>query len=281
LRTKCTKKQNALAEFILNDYKNAAFLNSVQLANDAGVSNATVIRFATILGYEGFNQMQQALQSMVQQELSSVDRLSLLVGQNQKSSQSYDERLSFFYQEQTNLKNTLHSIDPEQITEAAQHISQAQNVIVTGFQASHSLANYCRYTLSKIRGRVYQFHEWNREAHTLVNEANDSCIAIVIALSRYPSITIDFMKHFAQKNISVILITDSLAFPCCDLADIIFEVPVAYYSYVDSFSSVFCLINCLMLEIVNQNPEKARANMEEFEAFASENHVYFAKKETE
>lgn len=158
-----------MAEFILNDYKNAAFLNSVQLANDAGVSNATVIRFATILGYEGFNQMQQALQSMIQQELSSVDRLSLLVGQNQKSSQSYDERLSFFYQEQTNLKNTLHSIDPEQITEAAQHISQAQNVIVTGFQASHSLANYCRYTLSKIRGRyISSMNGIERHTHSLM-----------------------------------------------------------------------------------------------------------------
>ncbi|WP_139348664.1 SIS domain-containing protein [Clostridium sp. Marseille-P2415] len=154
-------------------------------------------------------------------------------------------------------------------------ITSAVTSVISGFQASQCLADYCQYTLSKIRGQVYQFHEWNRDAHTLVTSTIGSCAAIVAALSRYPNTTIEFIKRFSAKGISIIPITDSLTFPCSELADLVFVIPVAYYSYVNSFSAVFCLINCLMLEVIRQNLEKARTEMEAFETYVSENHIYY------
>lgn len=275
----CSKKQKALAEFILNDHKNAAFMNSVQLGKQAQVSNATVIRFASMLGYDGFNQMQQDLQSMLQQELSSVERLTLLKENNHRKTDKTDDRLSIFYHERGNLKNILQIVNPDQITEAGTRIASSSSVVISGFQASQCLADYFKYSLSKIQKNVYKFPHWNLDAHSFVENADSSCTAIVIALSRYPNNTITFIKHLYEKKIYIILITDNQqAFPCTELANFVIEVPVAYYSYVDPFSSVFCMINSLLLEVIRQNPQKAKEEMESFEKYASENHIYYSNK---
>ena len=275
----CSKKQKNLADFILSDYKNAAFMNSVQLGNQAHVSNATVIRFASMLGYDGFNQMQQDLQAMLQQELSSVDRVTFLKEVNHKKALNSDDRLAIFYHEQNNLKNTLQNLNPIRISDAAKKIVSADSVVVSGFQASQCLAEYLQYSLSKIKKNVHRFPCWNLDAHSFTETRTDSCTAVVIALSRYPNDVIKFVKHFSEKGISIILLVDNIqTFPCSEMADIVIEIPVTYYSYVDPFSSVFCLINSLLLEVIHLDPQKARESMESFEKYAVENHIYYSSK---
>ena len=49
-----SKRQKLIADYILNNYDKAAFLTAAKLGNAVGVSESTVVRFATELGYKGY-----------------------------------------------------------------------------------------------------------------------------------------------------------------------------------------------------------------------------------
>ena len=57
--SKMSKGQKILATYISEQYEKAAFLTAAQLGTQVGVSESTVVRFATSLGYKGYPEFQQ------------------------------------------------------------------------------------------------------------------------------------------------------------------------------------------------------------------------------
>ena len=49
-----SKGQKKIADYVLNNYEKAAFLTALELGNEAGVSESTVVRFASALGLSGY-----------------------------------------------------------------------------------------------------------------------------------------------------------------------------------------------------------------------------------
>jgi DNA-binding MurR/RpiR family transcriptional regulator len=49
-----SKSHKKIAAFVLEQYENAAFMTAAKLAKAVNVSEATVVRFAYALGYEGY-----------------------------------------------------------------------------------------------------------------------------------------------------------------------------------------------------------------------------------
>jgi len=76
--TKRTAK--AVADFIREDYDKAAFMTAAKMGEEVGVSESTVVRFATALGYEGYPQFQRALGEMVRTKLNSIQRMEVTYG---------------------------------------------------------------------------------------------------------------------------------------------------------------------------------------------------------
>ena len=52
-----SKGQRRLADYVCNDYDKAVFLTAAKLGEIVGVSESTVVRFATQLGYKGYIQL--------------------------------------------------------------------------------------------------------------------------------------------------------------------------------------------------------------------------------
>lgn len=276
LKDSLSPKQRILATFIVNNYKKAAFMNSIQLAKATGVSNSSVIRFATFIGYTGYAQMQQELQALLQSELSSIDRVNLLSSPKKRKTVKHEEFVIFEY-EQENISSCLRQINPSLIQRASQLLFNARKVYITGFQVSDFLADYAYYTLSKIRANSFQFKDWDQFAFNTIQNSTESDVAFIIALPRYPNKTLQFVKEFFRKNIPIILITDSKLFPYCDMVDVLFTVSIKYYSYVDPLSSVMCLINSILIETAKISPENTRKNLNIFEKYVDENNIYFKK----
>ena len=72
-----SKGQRKIAEYILSSYEKAAFQTALALGKNVQVSESTVVRFACELGYEGYPQMQKALQEMVRSRLTAVQRIEV------------------------------------------------------------------------------------------------------------------------------------------------------------------------------------------------------------
>ena len=69
--------QKRIASYIISSYDKAAFMTASKLGKMVNVSESTVVRFAVELGFDGYPNMQKALQEMVRNKLTSVQRLEV------------------------------------------------------------------------------------------------------------------------------------------------------------------------------------------------------------
>ena len=82
---KLSKGQKLLADYIMENYDKAVFLTASRLGKTVGVSESTVVRFATQLGYEGYPEFQRALEELVRNKLNSIQRMEVAYGRISQS----------------------------------------------------------------------------------------------------------------------------------------------------------------------------------------------------
>ena len=75
-----SKGQKNLSAYILSSFDKAAYLTASKLGELVGLSESTVVRFAYMLGYEGYPKFQRALQEMLRNKLTSVQRAEIVSG---------------------------------------------------------------------------------------------------------------------------------------------------------------------------------------------------------
>ena len=83
--SKLSKGQKRLATYITDNYDKAVFLTAAKLGEVVGVSESTVVRFATHLGYKGYPEFQSALEELVRNKLNSIQRMEVTYGRISQS----------------------------------------------------------------------------------------------------------------------------------------------------------------------------------------------------
>lgn len=205
-KERMSSKQQQLADYILQNYKTAAFQNSTKLARLAKVSGSTVIRFADELGYEGFPQMQSALHQIVQREITTVDNFL----SSSPPMELAPEKDSFFHPCIESLHKAEKSISTESVQKAAEMLAAARNVYIVGFQGSSFLAEYMSYFLSRIRKNVFRINTWgNTMFHMMPEEQGERDVALIYAFPRFSSMTGTLANFFMRTR------CPSSAFPPC------------------------------------------------------------------
>ena len=72
-----SKGHRLIANYILSHYDKAAFMTAQKLGKTVGVSESTVVRFASELGYDGYPALQKGLQELMRNKLTTVQRIEV------------------------------------------------------------------------------------------------------------------------------------------------------------------------------------------------------------
>lgn len=262
-------KQRQLAEFILENYKKAAFMTSTVLGKTAKVSETTVIRLADSLGCSGFPEFQSSLQSIIHHELTSIERFSNPDQSNGNASYS-----KVFSAEAENIIRVLASLSNEQVSRAVELLYSKKRVLVIGHQASACLASYAGYSLSKVRAGVITMNHWDENTFCTVRDMGPDDVAWVHAFPRYPNQTIRIAQFLQSRNVPIILITNGILSPFSEMATIVLPVRIRYDAFVDGLAPVMCLINSLVLETALKNQDNTVKHLEEFENFVAKTQIF-------
>ena len=105
---KMSKSHKVIADFILKHYEKAVFMTAAKLGETLGISESTVVRFASGIGYDGYPKFQKALEECVQSKLSSVQKIDAKYG---NSSQS-EILTSVLTADIEKLQDTIQNLDP-------------------------------------------------------------------------------------------------------------------------------------------------------------------------
>lgn len=268
-----SKSQRQIARFITQNYDKAAFMNAVKLANIVGVSESTVVRFASMLGYDGYPGMKRALQEMIRNRLTSVQRIEVandIIG-------SRDVLTSVLSSDVDKIRQTLDGVDNEAFERAVDMICEAKGLYILGLRAASCLSSFMGFYFNFIFEKVRIVNDTYVNApFEQIMHIGDGDVFLAISFPRYSRETIKVMKYAHKRGASTLAITDNAASPIADIADVKLYAKSDMVSFLDSLVAPLSLINALMVAVATRAGSEGKLSraFEELETVWEEYDVY-------
>lgn len=242
---KLSKGQKRIAQFIIEYYEKAAFMTASKLGIETNVSESTVVRFANNLGFEGYPQLQRALQDIIKTKLTTVQRVDM--GKAYSSDLEVVQRI--MKSDMDNMRHTLDTINAEKIESVIDMILKANRVYVLGLRSSKSLADFLAFYLGLIKGDVVLVGHGISDVYEQMLRISDKDLLISLSFPRYSSRSIEVTKYAKEQGAKVVAITDSEISPVAGMADEYLTAKSNMASFVDSLVAPLSLLNALIVAI--------------------------------
>ncbi len=268
---KLSKGHKKIAEYIAENYDKAAFMTASKLGEKVGVSESTVVRFASILGFKGYPELQKELQRMIKSKLTAVQRMevsdSLVSDQNAvKKLMSADIEL---------IRDTLENVSQSDFNEAVSAINNASRIYILGVRSSAALANFMYFYLNPVFENVVLVDTTSAgEMFEQMFRIGKDDVCVALSFPRYSNQTINALRFIGDRGSKIIAITDSSESPIAKLADILLVAKSSMVSVVDSLVAPLSLINALVASVTFSRREEAYNNFNELEHIWDEYQVY-------
>ncbi len=249
---KLSKSQKLIAEYVLYHYDKAAFLTAAKLGSTVKVSESTVVRFANVMGYDGYPELQKALQELIKNKLTTVQRLELS-GNYHNDENIFETVLKSDMQDIRDTMNELNVSDFEEILDL---IYKAKKIYIIGLRSSAALAEYLGFYLNLILDNVVIVRLGISDIFEQIIKISNEDIIIGISFPRYSKRTIDALSYAKEKNAKIISITDSLISPLTPYSDKVLTAKSDMDSFVDSLVAPMSLINALIVSLGMKDKDK-------------------------
>ncbi|HWO95066.1 MAG TPA: MurR/RpiR family transcriptional regulator [Bacillus sp. (in: firmicutes)] len=268
-----SKSHVKIAKYILENPNNVPFLTVEKLAKMAGVSDATVVRFATFLGYSGYPELQQYMQNSVQKQLTTTERLKM-------STQVYDEEESGVYEvfqdDIANIKSTMEKLDLDAFNQAVECLLQAKRVYIVANRSAGALGVFLQYYLHIILNDVKLLQSVETTPERLY-DLNKDDVVIGISFARYTKSTLQIFSFAKKKGAATIAITDNLLSPLIPYSDISLTASSQMPTFIDSFVAPLSLINALITFVGKEKQEDFYNRLEVLEEVWSHFDIFHQK----
>lgn len=268
---KLSKGQKLLAGYIREHYDKAVYLTASKLGAIVGVSESTVVRFALELGYEGYPSMQRALEELVKNKLTAIQRMEVSQGRVDP-----DRILSSVLQmDMENIKLTLEQVNEEAFRKATQAILRARKVYILGVRSCSVLANFLSFYLNLIFENVHQVMTSSAsETFEQMLQVSSQDVVICISFPRYSKRTVRTAEFAKSRGATVVSITDSDMSPLVSVSDYVLMAQSDMVSFVDSLVAPLSLINALILALSSARRDEIAKSLETLEQIWKEYDVY-------
>lgn len=239
-----SKGQRRIADYILKNYDKAAFMTATKLGSSVDVSESTVVRFATELGFSGYPEMRRALQSVVRKRLTSVQRIEV-----SKDLLENSDILSAVLSadiEQINL--TMQDANRDDFKAAVDAIVKAKHIYIFGLRSSAALAGFMGFYFNLLFENVRVVNEYSMsEVFEQIMRVGEGDAFIGLCFPRYSKRTIKAMHYAKERGANVIGITDAQSSPIAKIADVTLCAKSDMISFVDSLVAPMSLVNALIV----------------------------------
>ncbi len=272
---KMSKSHKKLATFVIDHYEQAAFMTAAKMAKTVDISEATVVRFAYALEYDGYPEFQASLANWVKKKLNSVQSIGAKYG----SSTQAEILTSVLSADIEKIEDTIEHIDAQAFETAVDIILGAKHVYIIGLRSCKPMAQFLHFYLNIIRGDVNLIDSTSTsETFEQMLRINEKDVVIGISFPRYSMRTLKAMEMANDKNAKVITITDTIHSPMCLYSSCNLLARSDMVSIVDSLVAPLSVINALVVTMCLKRPDDVRRNLESLE-YAWDNYQVYLKDE--
>ena len=266
-----SKGQKLLADYILKNYDKAVFLTAAKLGKVVGVSESTVVRFATQLGYQGYPGFQKALEELVRNKLNSIQRMEVTYGRISQS----EILASVLQSDVEKIKLTLANMDQNAFELAVDTILNAKRIYVVGIRSCAPLANFLSFYLNLIFANVTSVHtNSSSEIFEQLIRIGAEDVIIGISFPRYSMRTLKALEFASNRKAKVITLTDSVHSPMTLYSSCNLIARSDMASIVDSLVAPLSVVNALVVALCMKKQKDVIATLETLEQIWDEYQVY-------
>ncbi|TFB18539.1 MurR/RpiR family transcriptional regulator [Filobacillus milosensis] len=259
--SKMSRSQREIAKYVLNHMESVPFHTVGQMAKHSGVSEATVVRFATFLGYSGYPEFQQALQEAVRRQLTTVERLKI-------SDDVYDEEdkaiYEMFDEDVDRIKSMAKQLDTDAFHQAIDLIVNAKRIFIIANRSAVSVGTFLEFYFDTMLENT----ELIRNPHGISEKLfrlNDGDVVIGLSFARYTKNTVEAVSFAKDRGSKVIAITDNKMSPLIPYSDVSLCARSDVPSFIDSFVAPLSLINALIVAVGKRKRNDIETHLEELE----------------
>lgn len=269
--TTMSKSHKAVANYISEHYDQAVFMTAAKLGEVLKISESTVVRFATAIGYRGYPEFQKALEECVKGKLNDVQRIDAKYGRSTQS----EILTSVINADIEKLQDTIQNLDPAAFEMALSIILEADTIYVMGLRSNEPLAAFLQFYLNMIRGKVILVNTTSvTETFEQMIHINERDCFIGISFPRYSMRTLKAMEFANDRNAKVIAITDNVHSPMNLYSSCNLFARSDMVSIVDSLVAPLSVINALVVALCLKCPQDVKKNLEMLEETWNNYQVY-------
>ncbi|MBQ3497002.1 MAG: MurR/RpiR family transcriptional regulator [Oscillospiraceae bacterium] len=240
-----SKGQKLIAHYILGNYDKAAFMTASKLGSTVQVSESTVVRFASQLGYDGYPAMQRALQEMIRGKLTSIQRIEA----NDASLSGGALVSNVLQRDMERIRLAIDQVESSEFEQIVDLIANAQNIYIFGVRSSSFLAGYLNFYFRLLFRNVTLIEDDGAGMFDQIFRVGEGDVFISICFPRYSKLTLKSARFARERGASVIGITDSEMSPLYQTATASLLVRNEMISFVDSLAAPMSLLNAVILAV--------------------------------
>lgn len=266
-----SKGQRMIARYITESYDKAAFMTANKLGRTVGVSESTVVRFAVDLGFDGYPTMQKAMQEMVLNRLTSVQRIEVAndrIGDQDVVSMVVQSDIE-------KLRQTSDTVDRAEFREAVNAILNAKRVYILGVRSVAPMASFLGYYLNYMFNNVHVVTASGTvEMFEKIVGVNSGDVVIAFSFPRYSAATVKAAEYCRSTGATVIAITDNAFSPLGHASDRVLCAKSDMVSLVDSLVAPLSVVNALIVSIAAKREKELHRTFENLEHIWDQYNVY-------
>ena len=268
-----SKGHRRIADYIMAHYDKAVFMTASTLADAAGVSESTVVRFAVALGYDGYPELQHALQELARHRLTASQRFEMAT-----EIQEEDVLPTVLKADMLNIRHTVEEIDAAAFSEVVRRLLAARTIYVLGLRSAAPLAQFFGYYLHFIFDDVRVVAAGTSDVFETIARIQPTDVLVGISFPRYSTRTLEAMRFAHENGAQVIGLTDGPMSPLHREADICLSARTDMASFVDSLVAPLSVINALLVALALKKKDDLNRHFAKLEGIWDAYSVYINKE---
>ena len=243
---KLSKSQQKIADFITENEKTVFTMTAAQLARAVGVSESTVVRFASILGFEGYHKFQKALAAEARNQLTAFERMELL----SKTGEGEDVIKKVLKSDMDKIERTMSALDYDSFDRAVKALLSAKNIYIAGVRSSAALVKFCGFYFELLFDNCHAITgSGGEDIVQQLFHAGEGDVVIGISFPRYSAGMVKAMEFAKNRGAFIISVTDSQMSPIVQHSSCVLLAESSMDSFADSLVAPMSILNALIFSI--------------------------------
>ena len=256
-----SKGQKLIARYIMENYDKAAFMTASKLGKAVQVSESTVVRFATQLGYDGYPSMQRGLQEMIRGKLTSIQRIQASDGPLGGA----DLIADVMQRDMEKMRMAIDQNEGGEFDRIVDTIIGAKHIYLVGFRSSSFLAGYLNFYYRLMFDNVTFIQSGAAGTFDQVFRVGPGDVVIAICFPRYSELALKTVRFAKDRGATIVSITDSELSPVYQMSLCSLLVRNEMISFVDSLAAPMSMVNALILATSRKKGNDVAASFSELE----------------